>query len=64
MFGLCQNVHSAVNNIVDHLKKKGLKLPHKVPNPLSTEYRPETDVTPELGEADVLYYHTLIGVLQ
>jgi len=63
-FGSCQYVHSAVNNVVDHLKKKGLKLPHKAPNPLSTEYRPETDVTPELGEADASYYHTLIGVLR
>jgi hypothetical protein len=64
VFGSCQYVHLAVNNVVDHLKKKGLKLPHKAPNPLSTEYRPETDVMPELGEADASYYHTLIGVLR
>ncbi len=62
-FGSSQYVHLAVNNVVDHLKKKGLKLPHKAPNPLSTEYRPETDETPELGEADASYYHTSIGVL-
>jgi hypothetical protein len=28
-FGSSQYVHLAVNNVVDHLKKKGLKLPHK-----------------------------------
>ena len=46
--------------------KKGMKLPYTAPNPLSTDYRPELDVTPELGgEAEAsYYYHTLIGVLQ
>ena len=62
-FGSSQYVHSAVNNAIDHLKKEGLKLPYKAPNPLSPDYRPETDVMPELGETDALYYHTLIGVL-
>ena len=47
----------------DHLTKKGMKLPYTAPNPLPTDYRPELDVTPELGEAEALYYHTLIGVL-
>ena len=62
--GLCQYVQSAVNNVIEHLTKKGLKLPYTAPNPLSTDYRPEIDVTPELGEADVSYYRTLVGVLQ
>jgi hypothetical protein len=39
-----------------------MKSPYKAPNPLSTDYCPKTDVTPELGEEDALYYHTLIGV--
>ena len=63
-FGSHQYVCAAVKNVQDHLDKKGLKLPYKAPNPLSTEYRPEIDVTPELGEADASYYHTLIGVLR
>jgi hypothetical protein len=33
-----------------------MKLPYTAPNPLSTDYRPELDVTPELGEADASYY--------
>jgi len=45
------------------LQVKGLRLPYKAPYPLSTDYRPEIDVTPELGEADASYNHTLIGVL-
>ena len=63
-FGSHQYVWAAVTNVIDHLAKKGLKLPYKAPNPLSTDYRPEIDVTPELGEADASYYHSLIGVLR
>ena len=63
-FGSHQYVQSAVKNVHDHLVKKGLKLPYSAPNPLSTDYRPEIDVTPELGEADASYYHCLIGVLR
>ena len=63
-FGSCQYVHSAVNDVIGHLTKKGIKLPYTVPNPLLTDYGPEMDVTPELGEADASYYHTLVGILQ
>ncbi len=38
-------------------------MPYSAPNPLSIDYRPEIDVTPELGEADASYYQCLIGVL-
>ncbi len=48
----------------DHLVKKGTKLPYSAPNPLSTDYRLEIDVTPELGEANALYYQCLISVLR
>jgi hypothetical protein len=41
-----------------------MKLPYTAPNPPSTDYRPELDVTPELGEAEASYYHSLIGVLR
>jgi hypothetical protein len=89
-FGSCQYVQAAVNNVVDHLQKKGnygnyvpnclrqkgtklptadqakqgLLLPYNTPYPLSTGYPPEMDVTPELGEADALYYQTLVSILQ
>jgi hypothetical protein len=81
----------AVNNVVDHLRKKGnyvpdhlrqkgtkldvtqlpaehqatkgFLLPYNAPNPLSSGHRPKLDVTPELGEADASYYHTLVGIL-
>ena len=38
-----------------HQAKQGLLLPYNVPNSLSTGFRPETDITPELGEADASY---------
>jgi hypothetical protein len=63
-FGSHQYVQAAVMNVHDHLIKKGLKLPYSAPNPLSIDYRPEIDVTPELGEADASYYQCLIGVLR
>ena len=64
------------NYVPDCLRQKGTKLPaadqakqvlllpYNAPNPLSTGYRPEMDVIPELGEADASYYHTLVGILR
>ena len=45
-----------------HQDEKGCLWPHNAPNPLSSVYRPELDVMPELGEADALYYHTFVGI--
>ena len=63
-FGSHQYVHAAVTNMQGHLAKKCMKLPYSAPNPLSTDYHPEIDVTTELDEADALYYQCLIGVLR
>jgi len=62
-FGSCQYVQSAVRNVEDHLAKAGEKLPYKAPTPLSSGYRPEIDVSPELGETDASHFHSLVGVL-
>ena len=64
VFGSSQYVQPAVKNVFEYLAKKGMKLPYKAPNPLSTYYHPKIDMTPELGEADASYYPTFIGVLQ
>jgi hypothetical protein len=63
-FGSCQYVQSAVMNVEEHHMKAGEKLPYKAPTPLSNGYRPEIDVSPELGEKDASHFHSLIGVLQ
>ena len=31
---------------------------------MTSGYRPEIDITPELGSEDAAYYHSLIGVLR
>ena len=59
-----QYVQSAVKNVYENLAKKGMKLPYKAPNPLTFDYRPEIDVSQELGEDDASYYQTLNCVLQ
>ena len=48
----------------DYLGKKGQKVPAKAPTPLSSQYRPEVDISEELGEDEGSYYHSLIGVLR
>ena len=63
-FGSSQYVTAAVKNVQEHLGKKGKTLPSRVQTPLSSKYRPEIDISPELGEDDASYYHSQIGVLR
>ena len=53
-----------MNNIEQSLKVKGNKLLAKAPDPFQNNYRPEIDMTEELGEDDAAYYHSLIEVLR
>ena len=53
-----------MRNVEDHLAKAGEELPYKAPTPLSSGYRPEIDVSPELGETDASHFHSLVGVLR
>jgi hypothetical protein len=62
-FGSCQYVQSAVKNVEEHHAKTGEKPPYKAPTPLSGNYRPEINVSPELGEIKASHFHSLIGVL-
>jgi len=59
-----QYVQEAVRNVEDHLKEQGRALSKGTNAPLSTGYRPEDDVTEELGDEDASYYQSLIGVLR
>ena len=63
-FGSCQYVQSAVRNVEDLLAIAGKKLPYKAPTPHSSGYRPEIDVSPELGETDASHFHSLVRVLR
>ena len=66
-FSSSQYVQAAVKNVEDYLSKdenKGWKLPRSADTPMSTSYRPELDVSPELGPKEAAYYQSLIGVLR
>lgn len=59
-----QYAQDAVKDVENHLKGKGMSL-RKNPNaPLTANYRPECDVSPELSHNESSYYASLIGVLR
>ena len=55
---------AAIQNVEDDLKKANRALSSKCYTPLSSNYRPELDVTSELKAAGVQRYQELIGVLR
>jgi hypothetical protein len=63
-FSSSQYVQSAVKNVEEHLSRQGRSLPLKVKSCWTSNYRPETDVSPELSSTDAAYYQSLIGVLR
>lgn len=66
-FSSSQYVQAAVKNVEEYVAKeenKRWKLPVKAETPTRTTYRPELDVSRELGSTDAAYYMSLIGVLR
>ena len=63
-FGSAQYVKAAVSNVKDYLVNRGKVLPARAKTPLSSGYRPEIDVTDELGPEEASYYQSLIGILR
>ena len=61
---MTQYVEAAVKNVTEYLKKRREGLAAKAVTPMTSGYRPESDLTPELGEEDAAYFHSLIGVLR
>lgn len=63
-------VQAAVRNVNDYLRErhrlgdKRYSFPAKVQTPIRTSYRPELDVSPELGPTESAYYQSLIGTLR
>lgn len=49
---------------LDKEENKRWKLPAKAETPMTTSYRPELDVSPELGPKEASYYQSLIGILR
>ena len=63
-FSSTQYVQDAVKNVEQYLKVQGKNILAKAPAPFQKNYRPEIDMTEELGEDDAAYYHSLIEVLR
>jgi hypothetical protein len=66
-FSSSQYVQAAVKNVEDYLSKRNddkWKLPAKAETPMKTSYRPELDVSPELGPTEASYYMSLVGILR
>jgi hypothetical protein len=66
-FSSSQYVQAAVKNVEDYLATRNderWKLPRKADTPMRTVYRPELDVSPELGPTEAAYYMSLIGILR
>ena len=59
-----QYTQEAVRNVQVRLKNKGMSLKKGSNSPLTTNYRPELDTSPELDVYDSSYYASLIGVLR
>ena len=59
-----QYVQSDVKNVEVYLEGKGTKFPTKAETPITTSYRPEINVSPELGSYNAAYYQSLIGILR
>ena len=58
-------VMESIKNVENTLAEKGNKLPSKgCSTPLKHGYRPEVDVSPELGIDGLRYYQEMIGVLR
>ena len=66
-FSSSQYVQSAIKNVEEYVRRPEnthLKMPSKAETPLTTSYRPELDVSPELMPRDSAYYQSLIGILR
>ena len=57
-------VAAAVLNVEGVLAEQNLRLPSKCVTPLTSSYRPEIDITPELKASGVQWYQELIGMLR
>ena len=63
-FSSSQYVQTAVKNVEELLAKKNIKLPARTNTPLSSNYRPEIDVSGELQPEESTYYQSLIVILR
>jgi hypothetical protein len=53
-----------VKSLEEWMVKEGKQLPKKSPNPMSSTYKSEVDVSPELSLEMADFYQSQVGVLQ
>ena len=63
-FSSSQCVQAAVKNVEDYRMRANLGPLPKTKSPWPTNYRPESDITSELGPRKASYYQSLNGVLR
>ena len=63
-FSSSQYVQEAVRNVESFLASRNMKLRKKATAPITTDYRPELDASPELNSTDAAYYQSVIGILR
>ena len=59
-----QYVQEAVKKAESYLVERGLSLPAEANTPLTSNYRPELDVSPEFDPDRANYFMSLIGILR
>ena len=52
-----------MSNVKTYLKKLDIKLSKKYPEPFTSGYCPELDITPDLDSKRAAYYQSLIGIV-
>ena len=65
-FSTTQYMQAAIKNVEAYISNNATgqwKLQAKAETPLRATYRPELDLSPEMGHEDASYYQSLIGIL-
>ena len=57
-------VEESVKTVEEFLKSKGGYLPKRLRTPIRSDYKPESDTSPELAAEGNSYYQELIGILR
>lgn len=63
-FSMAQYIKEAIRNVELYLKEKNLALLKNTTIPISVNYSPEIDQSPELDDQNAAYYQSLIGILR
>ncbi len=65
----CNSLHRYVQEVIQNTEKYiqqsgGKMLRKKTPSPMETNYRPELDILPILGQEKANYYQSQLGILR